>query len=110
MRLGGETERNSVKEQSVQRSPKRRAAKAKPSRASAIGSASGPTDTQRLDYLDRQRSDQHAHWSEDGWQNPGVIWRVTHWMRDGTYNFPKALSTMTVREAIDAEMAKTPNK
>jgi hypothetical protein len=41
MRLGGEIERNSVKEKRVQRSPKRRAAKAQPSRASANGSADG---------------------------------------------------------------------
>lgn len=39
MRLGGETERNSVKGKRVQRSPNRRAAKAQPSRASAMGSA-----------------------------------------------------------------------
>ncbi len=38
MRLGGESERNSVKAKRVQRSPKRPAAKAQPSRASAIGS------------------------------------------------------------------------
>lgn len=36
---GGETGRNSMKEKRVQRSQKRRAAKAQPSRASAIGSA-----------------------------------------------------------------------
>lgn len=66
------------------------------------------TDSERLDWLDKQKMEHHAIWTEDGWLNPFVEWRVSKGMRNGTYDFPFELSNMTVREAIDA--AAQPDK
>lgn len=59
------------------------------------------TDTERLDWLEKQRYNMTGHWSEDGWCNPTAEWHIYHSMRDGTYNFPKELAQMTLRQIID---------
>jgi len=68
-------------------------------------------DKARLDWLDSRKTYHAAHWGTGtsgdpgAWQNPSVSWQVMQSRECGTYEQPKELDEMTVRQAIDAAIA-----
>lgn len=76
------------------------------------------TDTERLDWLDKQREERHAHWGGgDGptvWVDPRIVWRISYMIKDGTYQFPDRLKKVPIRKVIDQimdeEMLDPPSK
>ena len=64
-----------------------------------------PTDTEMLDWLNRQKQEHHAHWLEDGWQDPSASWGISTHERCGTYEFPTTLKSIDIRTAIRAAMS-----
>lgn len=64
-------------------------------------------DKERLDWLETQKVERAATWDCDPcevpafWRDPSVCWSISQSEKCGTYEFPKALKALTVREAID---------
>jgi len=64
-------------------------------------------DSERLDKLEKMKSEHHAHFIEDGvWVNPSKSWKLEVHEANGTYDFPKKLRRLTLRAAIDSAMQK----
>jgi len=64
------------------------------------------TDTEMLDWLNKQKQERYAHWLEEGrWQDPSVSWCVSAHERCGIYEFPTTLKSIDIRTAIRAAMS-----
>lgn len=71
------------------------------------------TDTQRLEWLEKQKTEHVGGWGGyDGpgapsfWRNPSVSWSIQQSQEHGQYSMPKELKKLTLRQAIDAAIRR----